>query len=140
MRLRSCLFDQRDFGLFGDEHLQRNSCRAFNANNVHLSIMPAAGGGSFRRRTTPTHSSSCRRWARTLGLALGMFTRRSVKHLGPSSNSHTTSSVQRSPTRSRAWAAHPSSYVRLVAMPKISQPEVLIRIYLDVFTNLLVVF
>src|SRR5215218_10329543 len=65
---------------------------------------------------TPARSSSRRRSEMTLGLALGRPFFRSVKRLGPSSSSRTTSSAQRSPTRSSAWAiAQPSPYVRVVA-------------------------
>jgi hypothetical protein len=66
-----------------------------------------------------------------------------VKRLGLSSSSRTTKHAQRSPMRSRAWAAHPSSYVRLfgvrmVAMPELLPPEVLICIYSIVLHNLLI--
>ncbi|CFW51493.1 Uncharacterised protein [Bordetella pertussis] len=64
----------------------------------------------MRRRSTATASSSVRRCVSTLGLMPGNPLRRSVKRLGPSNSSRTTSSAQRSPTRSSAWApAHPSS-------------------------------
>src|SRR3712207_7148497 len=42
---------------------------------------------------------SRRRWASTLALTPGRPARKSVKRLGPSSNSRTTRSAQRSPTR-----------------------------------------
>lgn len=50
-----------------------------------------------------------------VGLEPGSPARRSVKRLGPSSNSRTISNAHRDPTRSSACAVpHPSKYSRVI--------------------------
>jgi len=70
---------------------------------------PAAGGGSLRRISTEAASSPSSRWVNTLALIPGRLVRRSVKRFGPSMSSRITSSAQRSPIRSIAWAVAQAS-------------------------------
>ena len=90
-------------------------CSSPRPHSVSSKTREPAGGGSLRRRTTPARSSSRRRWRARWGPRWGAPLRRSVWRLGPRSSSRTTSSAQRSPTRSRPYAiAQPSPYVRIV--------------------------
>ena len=83
---------------------ERTTASSSLPHSVSSYTREPAGGGSFERRTTPTCSSSRRRCDRTSALRWGRPARRSVKRLGPSSSSRTTSSAQRSPIRSSALA------------------------------------